>query len=132
MDIELYLPWPPTINDYYGSKKAGKRKITYIKPKGKAFRLAVEAAVAEQVGYLQLDMNLLVEVKLFAPDNRRRDLDNYMKALLDACTHAKLWDDDSQIDQLFIYRGLPLKNGLVIMSINEAGPVFRAQKSPAK
>lgn len=124
MNIEIYLPWPPTVNDYYGVKMIKRRKIPYIKPKGKQFRSDVEAAIAEQVGYLELDDRLLVEVELFPPDRRRRDLDNYMKALLDACTQSKLWADDALIDQLFIYRGKTVTDGMVKLKIGLAGPIL--------
>jgi len=124
LDIELYLPWPPTVNDYYGVRIVKKRRIPYIKAKGKLFRGACEQQIAEQVGYLNIGDNLLVEVELYPPDRRRRDLDNYMKPLLDAITHAKVWEDDSQIDQLFIYRGDTVKQGAVIVKICLAGPVL--------
>lgn len=38
------------------------------------------------------------------PDRRRRDLDNMPKALFDGLTHAGVWTDDSQIDDLRIVR----------------------------
>lgn len=122
--IELYLPWPPTINDYYGHRAMKRRIIPFIKAKGKAYRKAVEDTIFEQVGYLELADKLHVEVVLHPPDARRRDLDNYMKGLLDALTHAKVWEDDSQIDQLPIYRGQKITNGLVIVRIDLAGPVL--------
>lgn len=36
------------------------------------------------------------------PDLRRRDLDNLLKAPLDALTASGMWDDDSQIHALAI------------------------------
>lgn len=36
-------------------------------------------------------------------DRRRRDLDNAIKAILDAC-NGVAWDDDSQVDQIHAYR----------------------------
>ncbi|MCV5079210.1 RusA family crossover junction endodeoxyribonuclease, partial [Escherichia coli] len=41
-----------------------------------------------------------VEIVLFPPDNRIRDLDNYNKALFDALTHAGVWEDDSQVKRM--------------------------------
>lgn len=129
MDIELYLPWPPTVNDYYGVRVVKKRRIPYIKAKGKLFRGACEQQIAEQVGYLNIDEHLLVEVELYPPDKRRRDLDNYMKPLLDAITHAQVWADDSLIDQLFIYRGHPVKHGAVVVKIGLSGPLLTLDTS---
>ena len=101
MFYELYLPFPPTINSYYVKTKNGQ----FISQKGRKYRVDVEAEVREQFSFSALDGQLLVEVVLHMPDKRRRDLDNYMKALLDALTLAGVWEDDSQIDQLAIYRG---------------------------
>ena len=123
-EIEIHLPWPPTVNSYYGHKLTRKQVITYVKKKGVDYRNAVEAEVVEQVGYLELDEPILLEVILYPPDARKRDLDNYMKALLDACTHAKLWEDDSLIDQLHIYRGRKKPQGLVTLRLNLAGPIM--------
>lgn len=52
------------------------------------------------------------------PDRRRRDLDNILKALFDALTHAGLWLDDSQIDFISISRGRTLA-GRIDMSVYE-------------
>jgi crossover junction endodeoxyribonuclease RusA len=35
-----------------------------------------------------------VEILLYPPDNRRRDIDNYTKGLFDALTHARVWEDE--------------------------------------
>jgi crossover junction endodeoxyribonuclease RusA len=47
---------------------------------------------------------LRVEIEAWPPDKRKRDLDNILKSLLDALTYAGIWEDDSQIDDLRIYR----------------------------
>jgi crossover junction endodeoxyribonuclease RusA len=49
---------------------------------------------------------LKVDLQVSRPDNRIRDLDNLLKCVLDAITHANLWNDDSQITDLRIrWRG---------------------------
>ena len=48
-----------------------------------------------------------------------------MKGLLDSVTEAKLWIDDSLIDQLHIYRGESIKEGAVVVSVSDAGPVVK-------
>ena len=50
---------------------------------------------------------------LFAepPDKRRRDLDNILKAPLDALTHAGVLMDDEQFDEINIVRGQPVSGG---------------------
>ncbi len=121
-DIVLYLPWPPTVNAYYKNSRSGHR---YLDKSVRAFRELVQKAIHEQCPGLHLDEKLFVDVFLFPPDRRKRDLDNYMKGLLDALTEAELWDDDSQIDQLHIYRGELVKNGSVCIEISEAAPLIK-------
>lgn len=127
MNIELLLPWPPTVNSYYVKTRNG----VFISKKGRLYRDSLAESVKEQLGVWDaLDEPLLVEVELYPPDRRRRDLDNYMKALLDACTKAGFWSDDSLIDQLFIYRGSTTSGGLVVIKVGEAGPVIPTPERP--
>jgi crossover junction endodeoxyribonuclease RusA len=76
-----------------------------ISKNGRVFRKNVYADVLEQHG-LQSPMEgrLSVHIELFVPDKRKRDIDNYAKALLDALTHAGVWRDDEQVDRLLITR----------------------------
>lgn len=61
---------------------------------------------------------LAVTVNIHAPDRRRRDIDNVAKALLDALTHAGLWEDDSQLDDLRLIRGaVRPRNGCVVVAV---------------
>ncbi len=45
---------------------------------------------------------LEVSIVAWLPDARRRDVDNLLKAPLDALAHAGIYDDDSQIADLSI------------------------------
>jgi crossover junction endodeoxyribonuclease RusA len=121
MHYELFLPFPPTVNNYYVKTKRG----VFISQKGRKYRDEVLKAVLEQAGGDTIDSNMLVEVILFPPDKRKRDVDNYNKALLDALTQAELWEDDSLIDQLFNYRGVTKKGGQVYIRITDAGPIMK-------
>ena len=98
--LELTLPWPPTVNSYYRNI-SGK---TLISSKGREYRKAVADQVLTQHGALQLQSRLAVSIVAHVPDKRRRDLDNLLKSVLDALTHAGVWLDDSQIDSLAIAR----------------------------
>ncbi|EHZ4690535.1 RusA family crossover junction endodeoxyribonuclease, partial [Escherichia coli] len=48
---------------------------------------------------------LAIKIIAEPPDKRRRDLDNILKAPLDALTHAGLLIDDEQFDEINIVRG---------------------------
>jgi crossover junction endodeoxyribonuclease RusA len=74
-----------------------------ISAKGREYRKAVADQVLIQSGAKNLAGKLLVEIEAWRPDNRRRDLDNLLKAVLDGCTHAGVWEDDSNIVDLRIY-----------------------------
>ena len=121
-DIILNLPWPPTVNSYYKTARSGHK---YLDKSVRAYREQVEEAIHEQVPGLTLDEPLFLDVHLHPPDARKRDLDNYMKGLLDALTIARLWEDDSLIDQLHIYRGNKATGGAVVIEISEAGPLVQ-------
>ena len=120
-DLTLVLPFPPTINSYYGRTSRG---VVYIRKAGRAFRLSAMEVIQMQACGICLDYPLHLEVVLYPPDKRKRDLDNYMKPLLDSLTHAGLIEDDSLIDQLSILRGIPQPSGCCVVTLNEAGPVM--------
>lgn len=107
----LTLPWPPSVNRYYRNV-AGK---TLISAEGRAYRTAVVNLLAENSAPLMVG-DVAVEIEAFMPDRRRRDLDNLLKGLLDALTHAGLWLDDSQVADLRIRRA-PTIGGMVKVEV---------------
>jgi crossover junction endodeoxyribonuclease RusA len=62
-----------------------------------------------------------VSLELIEPDRRRRDIDNVAKAVLDACGHAGIWEDDSQVSKLYIARAGIEKPGCVDVIIEQLG-----------
>lgn len=115
MHIQLELPYPPSVNHYWG--QAGNHR--FIGKKGKEFRERVMDAVNE-AGIQALEGRLTVHVALYPPDRRKRDIDNVLKSLLDACEHAGCYENDSQIDELHIIRRDVIKDGactIVILTI---------------
>ena len=115
MTAEFELPWPPSVNHYY--RHVGPRVL--ISRDGRKYRERVVARfkndrVAKYTGPVELD------IELYPPDNRRRDVDNSLKCLLDTFTHAGLYGDDSQIQRLTITRREPMPpDGLAFVRINE-------------
>ena len=92
--LELDLPFPPSINHYYGGTRSGRR---YISQAGKRYRQQVAAAFSSQGGTRQHGLLAFFGVG-WPKDRRKRDLDNHFgKALLDALQLAGAFDDDSQI-----------------------------------
>ena len=97
--VTLTLPWPPSVNKYWRTFQG--RMI--ISAEGRSYRKAVADQVLIQRGAKHYIGKLCVVIEAFRPDNRRRDLDNLLKAVLDGCTHAGVWEDDSNIVDLRIY-----------------------------
>ena len=112
------LPWPPSINHYWKNfvPKGGKRAITYISAEGKAFRAAV---LAECRPSQPLTGRLAVHLELVAPNRLAKDIDNRIKATLDALQHAGVYRDDSQIDELIVSRRPIEKPGCCDVTIVE-------------
>ena len=74
--------------------------VTKISAEGRAYRAAVVNLLAEHRTAPPLAGAVAVDIEAHMPDRRRRDLDNLLKGLLDALTHAGLWLDDSQVADL--------------------------------
>lgn len=96
--IDLVLPWPPSVNRYWRS--ANGRVL--IAASGRKYRADVELVVrlSGRVGVGPAPVNVAIDA--YYPDLRRRDIDNLLKAPLDALTAAGMWDDDSQVQALSI------------------------------
>lgn len=96
----IVLPWPPSVNRYWRQFQGR----VLIAAGGRRYRTDVELVVmltkAQTFGAAPVD----VEIAAWFPDRRRRDIDNVLKAPLDALTHAGVWQDDSQIQSLSIRR----------------------------
>ncbi|MCK6431104.1 MAG: RusA family crossover junction endodeoxyribonuclease [Burkholderiaceae bacterium] len=87
-----------------------------ISREGRAYRHAVAAADA---GAHRFDADRLdVQIVVQPPDRRRRDLDNILKAPLDAMQAAGVYADDSQIDRLLIERGAVVRDGRLLVRIH--------------
>lgn len=118
-DIDLYLPFPPSVNNYYCHTRNGTR----IKKAGIRHREETAIVISETFGGVPaIAHSIAVTLILYPPDKRRRDLDNSPKCLLDSLTHSGLWVDDSLIDQLTIYRGkVAPPSGFVFVRVSDSG-----------
>lgn len=112
--IKLKLPYPPSANHYWGVKG----KIRFVGKKGIEFRQNVKI-IALQHTQSPLNERLHMEVYLYPPDKRKRDVDNVLKPLLDALEHANVYENDSQIDKLCVTRMEVAKEGYCEVVIQE-------------
>lgn len=95
LDLFFYLT-PPSVNTYW---RRG-RYATYLSPKGREFKNNV-AKELEKYNFKKTDERLFVDIELNFKGKRKRDIDNYCKAILDSLNDI-VWYDDEQIDILKI------------------------------
>ena len=108
--ITITLPWPPTINHYWGRR--GSR--SFILPRGLMFRKIVALECIPYAKSELYDKKLSLFICAFPPDKRHRDLDNILKALEDSLQHAEVYKNDYQIDCLYIKRMPYLLNQIIV------------------
>lgn len=90
-----------------------------ISKKGRQYRKTVGTHLLH-AGYRPLnDARVGILIMAHPPDRRRRDLDNLNKALLDALEDARLFNNDSQIDDLQLIRGEPEPGGYIDIHVWE-------------
>ena len=95
----LKLPFPPSVNHVWRRKKNGGM---YLVQKAALYRADVYSRIVALrakglVPKKPISGPVGIRTALCPPDRRKRDLDNYAKALYDALTHARVWNDDSQV-----------------------------------
>ncbi|RLT07807.1 MAG: RusA family crossover junction endodeoxyribonuclease [Planctomycetota bacterium] len=115
MTLQFDLPYPPSVNHYW--RRVGAR--TLISRQGRIFRESVCSLLALRRLH-PLDGPLSIEIDVFPPDHRRRDIDNLLKSLLDALEAAGVYHNDSQIVELTIRKLEPVADGRTRVRIEEA------------
>ena len=105
--IVLNLPFPPSVNTYY---RRGAH-ATYMSKQGREYKKAVAEYIAESNTPKLGAARLSLEIVLWPKDKRKYDIDNRIKALLDSLQDAGVFDDDEQIDQINVYRGIGTVSG---------------------
>jgi crossover junction endodeoxyribonuclease RusA len=88
-----------------------------LNQRAKAYREEVIYTIGKS--HATLTGGLQVQVQAYMPDKRKRDLDNTLKAVFDAMTHAGVWKDDSQIDDLRIVRSGVEAPGRVLVTVRQ-------------
>ncbi|MEI4989888.1 RusA family crossover junction endodeoxyribonuclease [Aeromonas caviae] len=112
------LPWPPSTNRIWRNVAVSGKPRTLLSQEGRVYRkAAADACLAAKLAGKQIPGRLALRLVVQAPDRRARDLDNTVKAVQDALTHAGVWLDDSQIDRLLVERGPVVKGGMVSVTV---------------
>jgi len=109
--LEITTPFPPSVNHYWFRNRNGTVRVGAA---GVIFRQKVCIICR---GKKPFEGKIMVRIEVYPPDRRRRDLDNLLKAPLDALQHAGIYADDYQIESLTIVRRSPVKDGSLRIEI---------------
>lgn len=113
----LKLPWPPQANHLYTIARGRKVKSS----KGRIFNEAVKDQITKANQQFNLSGKLKIKIVANPPDLRKRDLDNLLKAPLDALTQSGVIADDSMFRSMSIDFGEKVKGGSLDVTIWEIG-----------
>lgn len=122
MKIAISLPWPPSVNHYWAPRKGGGTRLT---DKARAYRDKVMLAVLQKGKERVLTGRLKLTIHAYMPDRRIRDLDNYWKGPLDGMQHARVYENDNQIDDERMIRMPVEKGGRMHVTIEEIQEIER-------
>lgn len=121
--IEITLPYPPTVNHF---KRTGRILTT---KSGKQYQPRVNTdatkrfyyevwMLVRQSGLEGLgEATISLELDIYPPDKRKRDIDNVIKPTVDSLMRSGLFDDDSQIARLLVTRKVMISQGQIIVRI---------------
>ncbi|MCU4489918.1 RusA family crossover junction endodeoxyribonuclease [Acinetobacter ursingii] len=111
LDVELWTI-PPSVNNYWSVTRGKKWQLSQ---KAQDFHNYVRSIVP----VLSTDMRLKMDVTFHFPDNKIRDIDNYLKATIDSLVKCQFCIDDEQFDVLIVRRGEYVKGGLIQLKVWE-------------
>jgi len=112
--LNTELPYPPSVNHYWKTGrifKNGRSIVTRFKsPKANKFISDVKAIIGTVT---TSSYRLGIEILVYPPDDRCRDIDNILKGVLDSLVSCGLMLDDEQIDDLRVIRCDKVKGGKI-------------------
>lgn len=109
--ITFEVPYPPSANRYW--RMFNNRMV--ISSEAKQYMYLVDSIVSKSFRFDPLD-GIKVVSAMYPPDNRKRDLDNALKVLLDSFERAGVYENDSQIKEIHATMMPVLKPGKVVVS----------------
>jgi Holliday junction resolvase RusA-like endonuclease len=96
---------PPSTQHIY---KIGKKGL-YMDKEFAKLKTYYSSEFRKQYKEKAITSNLSLIIEFYFKDKRKRDLDNYLKILLDSM-NGLVWKDDSQIQELTLRKFIDVKN----------------------
>ena len=93
--VELTLPFPPSVNALYSTNWKTKKRF-----KSERYCRWIERAIKHMTRFPVARGKVKALYEFGRPDNRKRDVANYEKAVSDFLTHTVILNDDSQIEEI--------------------------------
>ena len=113
--MKIIIPaFPPSLNKLHGGLVRAQK--FYLSKEHKEFRKVVEEAVN---GRKFNGEKAQVHIVLYPRDNRRRDIDNYIKGLFDSFTACGFWKDDAIVRRLVVEWGSPEVPPKTVVNVKE-------------
>ncbi|WP_314186421.1 RusA family crossover junction endodeoxyribonuclease [Aggregatibacter kilianii] len=111
--LEIVLPYPPSVNNYWRHTRSGRH---YISEAGRKFKAQAVEICKQFDPFVGAVANCL---DVYYPDNRNRDPDNINKGLFDSLVSSGLiQDDNNKIVQDFRSKNCGIKKGgMVVVKI---------------
>lgn len=106
----MELPYPPSVNHYLGVN--GKRY--FVNKKTQDYKWIVRQR-RPPIEVITVECGL--EILVYVPDKRKRDIDNLLKVLLDSLKSACVFKDDSQVKEIYISHEGQIKDGKVVVGV---------------
>ena len=96
--LHLYIPGtPPTVNTLWRTCNKGGKQWTYKTKKGKQYHDLMHEQIP--AWFTPIQGRCEVRIFFYFPGKRKRDIDNYIKSILDGL-NGQAFEDDEQIDVL--------------------------------
>lgn len=115
MEVDIILGWPPSVNKVWkyggGTVRSQKAVKDYYMLSTMLHRRNIKATMMGRI---------CVQVLVYPPDKRQRDLDNILKVPMDAMQKIGVYKNDSQIDELHVYRKeISKNNARLVINLRE-------------
>ncbi len=115
MKQRFEIPFSPdSVNTHWRTSKYGGQ---YLSKAGRQFRENVQNYIKTQK-YITFLGKIKVNIELYFKDNRKKDIDNYFKAILDSF-NGFLYTDDSFIYELSSKKKLGCDRDYFVIEVEE-------------